>query len=143
SAPGSNILSTVYANISGGYTSWSGTSMASPVAAGAFALLKGFFSTRSNNWLEGRIINSTDDIDSLNPGYAGLLGSGRLNIFNAIAQTVFPNLSIRSFSLNITGNGDDQLNPGESAQMRIILENDVGWNNAAGVIATLRSNSSS
>jgi len=138
SSPGSNILSTVYANVSGGYQSWPGTSMASPIVAGAFALLKGFFPGKSNVWLEDRLLASADNIDGLNPSYAGMLGTGRVNIFNAIAQTVFASLSIKNYSLDISGDGDNQLNPGESAEMRVILENESGWNDAAGVKAVLR-----
>jgi subtilisin family serine protease len=141
SAPGTNILSTVYANVTGGYQSWPGTSMASPIVSGAFALLKGFFPSKSNVWLEDRLLASTDKIDDLNPSYDGMLGTGRVNIFNAIAQTVFPNILIKNYSLDISGNGDNQLNPGESAQMRVILENESGWNDAAGVKAVLRCSS--
>ncbi len=141
SAPGVNIWSTVYKNVSGGYqgSGWSGTSMASPVVAGSYALLKAFFPLKSNTWLEQRLLDSTDPIDNLNPSYAGLLGTGRVNIYSAIAQGIFPSLIYQNYSLEIIGDTDGQLNPGETALMRVTLKNEAGWNTAAGIEAVLRS----
>ncbi|HFE62901.1 MAG TPA: T9SS type A sorting domain-containing protein [Caldithrix sp.] len=141
SAPGVNIWSTVYKNVSGGYqgSQWSGTSMASPIVAGSYALLKAFFPTRSTTWLEQRLIASADNIDALNPNYAGLLGSGRVNIYSAIAQGILPNLSYQAYTLQIPGDVDGQLNPGETALMRVTIKNAAGWHVAAGVTAVLRS----
>lgn len=141
SAPGVNIWSTVYKNVSGGYqgSGWSGTSMASPVVAGSYALLKAFFPGKSIPWLEQRLLNSADPIDDQNPGYNGWLGSGRVNIYNAIAQGIFPNIIFKSYALQINGDTDGQLNPGESAIMRVTIKNLTGWNTATGISTVLRS----
>ncbi|MFZ0389799.1 MAG: S8 family serine peptidase [Calditrichia bacterium] len=141
SAPGVNIWSTIYKNNGTGYqgAGWSGTSMASPLVAGSLALLKGFFPEKSNIWLEQRIIDAADNIDGVNPAYVGSLGTGRVNIYSAIAQGILPKLAFKSYSLEIQDDTDGQLNPGETALMRVTLENQAGWNTAAGIKAVLRS----
>ncbi len=87
SAPGVNVLSTVI----GGYASYSGTSMACPHVAGVAALVfaanPGFTGAQVRAQIEG----GTDNIDALNPGFAGLLGSGRLNAYKALSAGPFPN----------------------------------------------------
>ena len=141
SAPGENILSTVYTT-AGSYQSWDGTSMASPLVASCFGLLKATHPTASNDWLVNNILSSADSIDHLNPDYAGQLGTGRVNIFNSLARIIFPELSYNSYSLSlINDNGDGLLSPGESAQMRINLFNGAGWLDASDVSATLSSTS--
>lgn len=140
-APGEGILSTVYTS-SGSYQSWPGTSMASPLVASAVGLLKSANPSASNDWLINSIINGADPIDHLNPNYAGQLGSGRVNVFNSMASGLYPSLSYDSYSLTISGdNGDGLLSPGESAQMRINLYNESGWQDALGVTAILRCDS--
>lgn len=144
SAPGEGILSTVYQNVDGGYQSLSGTSMASPTAAGALALLKAFFPNENFGWLSARLMDGADDIDALNPAFAGQLGSGRVNIYRAISQWIHPELALGSDSLVIDdANGDGQFNPGESASLWISLDN-ISVNNvdARSIQAVLRSTNS-
>lgn len=141
SAPGENIRSTVYTT-AGNYQAWNGTSMASPVVASCFGLLKAAHPTASNDWLVNTILSSADSIDHINPNFAGQLGSGRVNIFNALARLIYPELSYNSYSLSlINDNGDNLLSPGESARMRVNLFNGVGWLDALDVTTILRSNS--
>ncbi len=82
-APGSSVLSSFPGNT---YGSISGTSMACPHVSGAAALIVSEFGgmglTPAEVW--GRLVGTTDDIDPLNPGFEGDLGSGRLNAFNAL-----------------------------------------------------------
>lgn len=141
SAPGENILSTVYTT-SGSYQSWPGTSMASPIVASSFGLLKATFPEASNDWLVDNILGTTDPIDHLNPNYAGQLGTGRVNIYNAIAHNIIPQLSYDSHSMVITNdNGDGQLTPGEEARLRVNIFNEPDWVDALSVTGILRSNS--
>lgn len=141
SAPGENILSTVYTT-AGSYQSWNGTSMASPLVASCFGLLMATHPSASNEWLIDNILSSADSIDHINPNYAGQLGSGRVNIYNSLARLLFPRLSYNSYSLVlINDNGDGLLSPGESAHMRVNLYNGSGWLDATDVTAILRSNS--
>ena len=79
-APGEGILSTVVE----GYSNMSGTSMATPITAGAAALVKSlkpeWNSTEVGMWLA----YTADNIDAQNPGYIGMMGGGRLNVAKAV-----------------------------------------------------------
>ncbi|MCA0365813.1 MAG: S8 family serine peptidase [Bacteroidetes bacterium] len=90
-APGSNIYSTVPFNL---YDTYSGTSMASPLAAGSMAFIWSNFPNLSQTELINLVKSSCDNINSINPSYTGLLGSGRINVYNA--------LHCSDFSVNIT-----------------------------------------
>jgi subtilisin family serine protease len=87
SAPGVSIMST-YHNSSDPANDYvasiSGTSMATPLTAGAAAAVwsrnPGW--TASQVWTQLR--DTTDNIDAQNPSYVGLLGSGRVNLYNAV-----------------------------------------------------------
>ncbi len=81
SAPGVNILSTFPDNQ---YKSWQGTSMATPHVSGLAVLIRSLVPYFTNADVINQIISTTDNIDALNPGYAGLLGSGRINAFKAL-----------------------------------------------------------
>jgi hypothetical protein len=85
SAPGSSIYSTLYTNDPAhgfitDYGYMSGTSMASPHVAGLAALVKSAHPTWSGPEVRDRVINLTDNLDSLNPSYNQKMGSGRINI---------------------------------------------------------------
>ncbi|MGD8778368.1 MAG: S8 family serine peptidase [Ignavibacteria bacterium] len=70
------------------YTTKSGTSMSSPLAAGLLALMKSYFPGLSNEKLVERIMYTADNIDGLNPGYENKLGGGRINAFRALTDSV-------------------------------------------------------
>lgn len=89
-APGENIFSTGRYVPSFGYTKefggpWKGNSFATPLVAGAAALLK----SERPDWPPAQIIsamlNNADSIDFKNPFFVGKLGYGRLNLGRAIA----------------------------------------------------------
>ena len=63
------------------YGRMSGTSMACPMVAGCFALLKSYKPEWTNEQMITQILGTTDNIDPLNPGYENLLGTGRVNAF--------------------------------------------------------------
>jgi subtilisin family serine protease len=82
SAPGSNIASTYIEN---GYAYMSGTSMACPHVSGVAALVLSYAPGKMTNaQLLELLRNNTDNIDALNPSYAGLLGTGRINAYKAL-----------------------------------------------------------
>lgn len=94
SAPGEYIYSTQrYAPQYIGYAKnfdgpWFGSSFSAPLVAGAAALVK---SARPDWKAKEIILNllaTADDIDGLNPGYAGQVGYGRLNVGRAVARAI-------------------------------------------------------
>jgi subtilisin family serine protease/PKD repeat protein len=85
SAPGSDIYSSVTSN---GYGYKSGTSMAAPNAAGAAALIWSANPSWNSYQVAAQLLATADDIDGVNPSYAGLLGAGRVNTYSAISTTL-------------------------------------------------------
>jgi thermitase len=84
SAPGVRIVSTYTGQ---NYAMWSGTSFAAPFAAAEAALI--LQDDLRNQNARQIIENTADNIDSFNPGFAGLLGRGRINPLRAL-QTAQP-----------------------------------------------------
>jgi len=140
SAPGVGIRAPIISGNS--YAGYDGTSMASPVAAGVAALIKSMHPDLGPIEIRDRIILTADDIDDLNPGYEGLLGSGRINAFTATMYDLIPNLSIEEMQIEeYEGDGDGIPNPGEVISVSLKLHNALGenvlWLNAEQVTATL------
>ncbi|MDO9390237.1 MAG: S8 family serine peptidase [bacterium] len=132
SAPGSAILSTAYSN---SYDSWDGTSMASPVAAGVAGLIWANNPTWNNTQVATQLIMTTDNIDALNPAYAGLLGTGRINAYKALTVTPVPLVKYQSHLVTDGGNGIAEA--GESVFLSLSLKN--WWGDAASVSAAIHS----
>ena len=90
--PGNNIYNTVWGaseGTLGNYVSMSGTSMASPITAGGVALVLSKFPSYTGMQAGQRLIVTTDNNYSSNiTTLANKLGSGRLNLFNAVTSTV-------------------------------------------------------
>ncbi len=138
-APGENMLST-YLTKQNSYAYLMGTSMASPMVASCFALLKSVYPDSTNDWLVDRMLSHTDPIDHLNPGYEGQLGTGRVNILKALIFDKWPKLSYMDQSESILNDdGDSVLNPGETINLIVELKNDTGWTTASNVQGVLRS----
>ncbi|MFM7148306.1 MAG: S8 family serine peptidase, partial [Gemmataceae bacterium] len=83
-APGASILSTVR---NGGYSTFDGTSMATPHVAGALALVWGKDLTQTSTQVVGKILNNVDAIPSLS---GKTITGGRLNVQKALAAVVPP-----------------------------------------------------
>lgn len=79
-APGANILSTVPGSA---YAEFGGTSMATPVVAGAAAILRSKEPSLTPPQIRERLMRTADPIPS-----AVATGSGRVNLANAIADTL-------------------------------------------------------
>jgi serine protease len=81
-APGRGILSTIPFNK---YINFSGTSMATPLVSSALGYLWSCFPTLTIDQIEALLKNTADKIDIQNPTFIGKLGSGRVNMLNAVA----------------------------------------------------------
>jgi hypothetical protein len=80
-APGVNVYSTI-PNDTYGFKN--GTSMASPHVAGVAALIWSKNPDLTNAQVRKCIEATTDNIDAKNPGFAGKLGTGRVNALKAL-----------------------------------------------------------
>ena len=83
-APGINILSTWVTNRHAGYQSESGTSMASPMVAGAAALVLSVNPALAPDQVQLILEQTADDIGD--PGFDPKAGWGRINILHALQQ---------------------------------------------------------
>ncbi|MBL0061098.1 MAG: S8 family peptidase [bacterium] len=130
SAPGVGIMSTVR---DGGYQAWDGTSMASPNAAGAAALLWALFPDFSNASMRDLLFVSAQNIDTQNPNFIGLLGAGRVDVERAAAM-LLPSISVISSVLtDDTGDNDGRLESGESGTLALEVHNDSLWADASNI----------
>ncbi len=118
-APGLEIFSTVPWN---GYDIMSGTSMASPVAAGVAAMIKMEHPDYTPTQVAEHLIATCDNIDSLNPGYVGKLGNGRVNAFKAISIQNPKNLRIKEYFIS-SSEYHNVFFPGDTCQLGISIEN--------------------
>lgn len=86
-APGSNVLATVPGDREG---RMSGTSMASPVAAGVDLLVRSAHPSwnRAQRWAQIR--GTAVDIDGANPRREGMFGGGQVHAGRALSETLSP-----------------------------------------------------
>ncbi|HOZ39029.1 MAG TPA: S8 family serine peptidase, partial [Anaerolineaceae bacterium] len=130
SAPGVDILSTTL----GGYSSDSGTSYTSPFVAGVAGLLLSQHPDWTPAMIQGQFAHMSDNIDSLNAGFEGMLGAGRINA----TQAMLPSQPILEY-VSYEGNGTPNLRPdfGSTVLLTVSLTND--WADALSVTGTLSS----
>ncbi len=94
-APGDNVWST---GMGGIYGSSGGTSFSAPITAGCAALLKCRYPSLSGLQIGEKLKVAADIIDTIpfNLPYYDLLGSGRVNIFNALNDSVHPSVQMNN-----------------------------------------------
>jgi len=92
-APGDNVWST---GMGGIYGSSGGTSFSAPIVSGCAALLRCKYPSLSAIQIAEKLKVTADIIDTLpaNMAYRDLLGSGRLNIFSALNDSVLPSVQM-------------------------------------------------
>ena len=143
-----NILSTIATDsllaagfpelqVAPGYARLAGTSMASPHVAGLAALILGRFPDDPVPDVQGRIMATADPYPIL-PYHP--IGSGRVNAYRALTAERAPFILLRGFKFSeVQGDGDGAIEPGESGQVVVHLEN--VWADAQSVQASIRTSS--
>lgn len=94
SAPGAAVRSTVSYHYTPSYAYYYGTSMAAPHVVGVVGLLKSVNSNLTGPQIMDNIIANADNIDALNPVYAGGLGAGRINAYNSVVNAAVADFSV-------------------------------------------------
>jgi len=132
SAPAVNIRTTA---LGGDWANGSGTSIASPFAAGLAGLLRTLHPDWSANLIRAQIVHTTDNIESANPAYIGMLGSGRINAQTATTATATPLLNVSSYAIDGVTNGTPA--PGSAVSLMVTIQNAWGTvTNATGTLST-------
>ncbi len=115
-APGENILSTVLSSTGYGYGYMAGTSMASPLTAALVALVRAIKPNYTALQAGEQVRVTCDNIDAINPSFAGRLGRGRINAFRAVTEFTNPSVRLQSYTVNDFpgGNGNGVPQPAET-----------------------------
>ena len=127
------------------YGNREGTSMASPLVAGTFALVKSLHPMWSNQQLIEQVLGTADSVDDLNVNFVGLMGEGRLNAFRALTDqptTDDPELRLEVADAVVDDdNGNGSLEAGEGGEIIVTLRNYSHLASSAAVTLTLRTDS--
>jgi serine protease len=136
SAPGANLLSTW---VNGTYISSSGTSLAAPVVAGAAAIVRSHFPEYNSQQIAAQLKVTTDIIDTIeaNIPYAGLLGTGRLNLYRALTETHHPFIVLQN--LQYPDDYYQMFNPGETFELAAEFRNLLAGSSEITAILTSQS----
>ena len=119
-APGDNVKSLIHTNNSG-YTTMSGTSMATPCVAGVMALMLSKNENISPE-LMCEILETTTVV--LTPGKNNNTGSGRVDALAAVNAVVSAGPEYFSHTINdAQGNNNGMINPGEFIHLSISIKN--------------------
>ena len=128
-APGVSIKSAYYGS-NNGYTTKSGTSMATPCTAGCISLLL----SKNINATPEEICQVLEETAvPLDDGKSNIYGYGRIDVLAAINALYSGPLTLDSYTVNDSqGNNDGKLNAGESVTLSLTLtnESDLALNGA-------------
>ena len=140
-SPGESIRSST--NAPNSYSSWDGSSMASPVAASVFGLLKSYHQNWNNDMIKTMVLATADPIiyQVNSENYLqGMLGNGRVDALQAISTPLFPKIEYVGEDIVILNSFDEIINPGEQIELTLILINNPLWGNAINASAILLTN---
>lgn len=131
SAPGEAIITTVG---NGGYGTNSGTSMSAPMVSAGAALVKAQFPLYTNQQIAAQLKATTDNITPLNPTFIDELGTGRLNLFNAVSNStaLFLNVTAKK----ITDNNNEIFEAGDVLSITTTLTNFLNTVSSATITLT-------
>jgi len=121
SAPGDKILSLFPGNSFGVED---GTSMSTPLVAGAAGLIKAVHPDWSPDRIAMQLKVSADPLDELNPSDRGTLGAGRLNLFRALSdQRVRFGITSIVVDDSTRGNDNGMIDPAENINLHLQITN--------------------
>ncbi|HBS88440.1 MAG: hypothetical protein A2W91_14930 [Bacteroidetes bacterium GWF2_38_335] len=114
-APATQLYSTTQGSSYG--ILWGGTSFASPIVAGCAGIVKSRFPEMTPLQIGEQLRVTADDIDTIdyNEPYIGLLGKGRVNLYRALTDTLFP--SVRLINEELTDNEDGIMEGGDTVEI--------------------------
>ena len=134
-APGVDIKSLNY-QTNTGYTSMSGTSMATPCAAGCMALML----SKDPNLMPADVCRILEETAvRLAEGKSNIFGFGRIDVLAAVEAIQLGAIKYNTYAINDPqGNNNHNLNPGESVMMDLTLDNvtDEPVSNVSVVLST-------
>lgn len=134
-APGVDIKSLNY-QTNTGYTSMSGTSMATPCAAGCMALML----SKDPNLMPADVCRILEETAvRLAEGKSNIFGFGRIDVLAAVEAIQLGAIKYNTYAINDPqGNNNHNLNPGESVLMDLTLDNvtDEPVSNVSVVLST-------
>ncbi len=116
SAPG-EVFTTANGNR---YVTVRGTSFSAPLVASAAALVKSRFPGFDMTQVKEQLRVTSDNIDANIPGFTGLMGKGRLNVFRAVTES---SPSIRYQKITSIDKGNGSIPPGDTLKLFFDLKN--------------------
>lgn len=92
----------VYSCTGNTYGTSDGTSFSAPIVSGVAALVKSYYPSFTPQQIIHRLKATADIIDTIpaNTDYAGMLGSGRINAYRALTDTLMPSVEWHHITYN-------------------------------------------
>ena len=121
------------------YALGTGTSYATPLTAGAIALVKSVIPDADNETIISKVTNTADyypdmERNCVGQSIEGLVGSGQLNIHRAVLACTYPELLPTEINYQTD---DGFINPGDTVIVDVTITNSLSFEDAENVIATL------
>ncbi len=124
----------------------SGSSSAAPIVSGLAALIKSQHPDWGPTEIMRQIFLTADNIDNLNPQYAGKLGSGRINAYRAVTETNPAELAPRlkligdvAISDSSGGDNDNIFEQGETIEVKASAYRNYSISPGMNVVFTITS----
>jgi len=131
-------LNGVYGNVT------LGTSFSSPIVTGLVGLIKSYHPTWTRDKLVEQLLYTTDSINSINPEFENLLGTGKINAYHALLDsglTITPELKINmALSFNTIKEGSKILCPNSFMNFSLRVQNYSHFLDANHLIITMTTN---
>jgi len=80
---------------------WGGTSFAAPIVSGCAGILRSAYPDYNANQIAELLKISADLIDTIeyNIPYAGMMGTGRVNLYNALTMEITPSILLQNYTV--------------------------------------------